>query len=90
MKVPDAKAAVDKEWKKLEAIPAWNLEKKLRAKKRSSWNRKETKKVHFATLMDKCHLQNGTLMGGKTKIGRISVKEVDFATKKPVQTVSTM
>ena len=27
MKIPDAKAAVDKEWKKLEIIPAWNLEK---------------------------------------------------------------
>ena len=26
MKIPDAKAAVDKEWKKLETIPAWNLE----------------------------------------------------------------
>ena len=24
MKIPDAKAAVDKEWKKLETIPAWN------------------------------------------------------------------
>ena len=27
MKIPDAKAAVDKAWKKLETIPAWNLEK---------------------------------------------------------------
>ena len=27
MKIPDAKAAVDKEWKKLEAIPGWNLNK---------------------------------------------------------------
>ena len=27
MKIPDAKAAVDKEWKKLETIPAWNLDK---------------------------------------------------------------
>ena len=27
MKIPVAKAAVDKEWKKLETIPAWNLEK---------------------------------------------------------------
>ena len=25
--IPDAKAAVDKEWKKLETIPAWQLEK---------------------------------------------------------------
>ena len=27
MKSPDAKAAVDKEWKKLETLPAWKLEK---------------------------------------------------------------
>ena len=27
MKIPDAKAAVDKEWKKLETIPAWQLDK---------------------------------------------------------------
>ena len=27
MKIPDAKAAVDKEWKKVETFPAWQLEK---------------------------------------------------------------
>ena len=27
MKIPDGKAAVDKEWKKLETIQAWDLEK---------------------------------------------------------------
>ena len=27
MKIPDAKVAVDKEWKKLETTPAWHLEK---------------------------------------------------------------
>ena len=27
MKIPDAKAKMDKEWKKLETIPGWNLEK---------------------------------------------------------------
>ena len=26
-RIPDAKAAVDKEWKKLEASPAWQLDK---------------------------------------------------------------
>ena len=26
MKIPDAKAAVDKEWKKLETVPAWQLD----------------------------------------------------------------
>ena len=33
MKIPDAKAAVDKEWKKLETIPAWNLGKKCQEQK---------------------------------------------------------
>ena len=27
MKIPDPRAAVDKEWKKLETIPAWQLDK---------------------------------------------------------------
>ena len=27
MKILDAKAAVDKEWKKVETVPAWQLEK---------------------------------------------------------------
>ena len=26
-RIPDARAAVDKEWKKLEASPAWQLDK---------------------------------------------------------------
>ena len=32
MKIPAAKAAVDKEWEKLEKIPAWDLTK-VRSKK---------------------------------------------------------
>ena len=27
MKIPDAKAAVDKEWKELETIPVWDVRK---------------------------------------------------------------
>ena len=42
MKNPDAKAAVDKEWKKLETIPAWKLEK-VKSKKESFSKRKEKK-----------------------------------------------
>ena len=33
MAIPDAKAAVDKEWKTLQTIPARDLEKKSRAKR---------------------------------------------------------
>ena len=32
MKILDAKGAMDKEWKKLETIPAWQLEK-IKSKK---------------------------------------------------------
>ena len=33
IKLPDAKAAVDKQWKTLETIPVWKLEKVLYKKK---------------------------------------------------------
>ena len=51
MQIPDANAAVDKEWTKLETIPAWQLEK-VKSKKEVSWAQKNEKKVHFATLID--------------------------------------
>ena len=57
MKIPDVKAAVDKEWKKLDTIPAWQLDKVesiLDAQR-------DNKKVQFATLMDICHLTNAEL-----------------------------
>ena len=41
MKNPDAKAAVDEEWKKLETYGIW---KKSRAKRRLFWKHKETKR----------------------------------------------
>ena len=57
MKIPDANAAVDKEWKKLETIPPWSLEK-VRSKKEVILEaHRDKKKVHFATLMDLCHLK---------------------------------
>ena len=57
MKIPPAKAALDKEWKKLDGI--WT---KSRAKRSLFWKHKGTKKkVHFATLMDICHLKNAEL-----------------------------
>ena len=42
MKIPDAKEAVNKEWKKLETIPAWQLDK-VKSKK-SSGSTKRTKR----------------------------------------------
>ena len=61
MKIPDAKEAVDKEWKKLETIPAWNLEEVKSKKEVILEVQRDTKKVRFATLMDICHLKNAEL-----------------------------
>ena len=62
MKISDAKAAaVDKEWKKLETIPACQLDKVKSEKKVILEAQRDKKKVHFATLMDICHLKNAEL-----------------------------
>ena len=58
MTIPDAESAVDKEWKKLETIPAWQLEKVKSKKEVILEAQRDNKKVHFATLMDICHLEN--------------------------------
>ena len=60
MKIPAAKAAVENEWENLEKIPAWNLTK-VRKKEviDESWTKGA--KVHFASLMDICHLKNAEL-----------------------------
>ena len=61
MKIPDAKAAVDKEWKKVETILAWQLGKVKSKKDDFQEAQRDEKKVHFATLMDICHLKNAAL-----------------------------
>ena len=61
MKIPHAKAAVDKEWEKLEKITAWQLTK-VRAKKEViDEARTEGRTVHLASLMDICHLKDSKL-----------------------------
>ena len=58
MKIPAAKAAADKEWGNLEKISAWNVTK-VRSKKEVIDEARTTgTKVHFASLMDICHLKN--------------------------------
>ena len=55
------KAAVDKEWKKLETTPAWQFDK-VRSKKEVILKAQDDKKkVHFASLMDICYLENAEL-----------------------------
>ena len=68
MKIPDAKAAVDREWKKVETIPAWAVEK-VKSKKEGILGAQRVKtKVHFATLMDLCHLKK---IGVRTQITEV-------------------
>ena len=55
MKIPAAKAAVDKEWEKLEKISAWNLTKVKSYVIDEARTSGAT--VHFASLMDICHLK---------------------------------
>ena len=61
MKIPAAKAAVDKEWEKLEKISAWNLTKVRSKKQVIDEARTVGATVHFASLMDICHLKNAEL-----------------------------
>ena len=61
MKIPAAKAAVDKEWEKLEKMSAWNLTK-VRSKEEVIDEAKTSgATVHFASLMDICRLKNAEL-----------------------------
>ena len=61
-----AKAAVDKEWEKLEKFSAWNL-----TKVRSEMGAK----VHFASLTDRCHVKNAELEAKHQKYkGRVVLR----------------
>ena len=61
MKIPAAKAAVDKEWEKLEKISAWDLTKVRSKKQVIDEARTSGATVHFASSMDICHLKNAEL-----------------------------
>ena len=58
---PDAKAAVEKECEKLEKIPAWQLTKVWIKKDVIEEARTRGRKVHFASLMDVCHVKKSEL-----------------------------
>ena len=53
--------SLDKEWEKLENISAWNLTKVGSKKEVIDEARTKGAKVHFASLMDICHLKNAEL-----------------------------
>ena len=74
MKIAAVKAAVDKEWEKLEKISAWNLTK-VRCKKEVIDEAKTSgATVHFASLTDICHLKNAELDAKHPKYeGRVAL-----------------
>ena len=61
MKIPAAKAAVDKEWEKHEKTLAWDLTKVRNKSEVIDEARIKGIKVHFSSLMDLCHLKNAEL-----------------------------
>ena len=75
MKIPAAKAAVDKEWEKVEKISAWNLTKVRSKKELIDEARTKGAKVHFASLMDICHLKKAELAAKHQKYkGRVVLR----------------
>ena len=75
VKIPAAKAAVDKEWEKLEKISAWNLTKVRSKKEVIGEARMSGVTVHFAPLKDTCHLKNAELEAKHLKYkGRVVLR----------------
>ena len=61
MKIAAAKAAVVKEWEKLEKILAWDKRRVRNISEVIDEARTKGMKVHFASMMDICHLKNAEL-----------------------------
>ena len=61
LKIPDAKATVENEWGKLKKSRHGSWRKSENKKEVIAEARKEGRKVHFASLMDACHLKNAEL-----------------------------
>ena len=61
LRIPEAKAVVDKELEKLEKMPAWHLTNVRRKKEVIQEAQREGRTVHVATLMGICHLKNSEL-----------------------------
>ena len=85
MKIPAAKAAVDKEWETLEKISAWNLTKVRSKKQVIDEARTSGATVHFASSMDICHLKNAELEAKHQKYkGRVvAAKVMDIISRLP-------
>ena len=77
MKIPDAKAAVDKEWKKLETIPARKLEK-VRSKKEVILEAQRDKKESPLCLIDGHKYQKNAELEPKLQNFK-SAKDVSYS-----------
>ena len=73
MKISAAKAAVDKEWAKLAKISPWNLTKVRSKKEVIDEARTNGAKVHYASLMELCHLKNAELEAKHTKNTKVEL-----------------
>ena len=75
MKIPAAKATVDKECEILEKISAWNLTQVRSKKEVIDEARTSGATVHFASLVDMCHLKNAELEAKHQKYeGRVVLR----------------
>ena len=75
MKIPAAKAAVDKEREKLDKIPAWETTKVRNKSEVIGEARTAGATVHFASLMHICHLKNAELEANHLKYkGRVVLR----------------
>ena len=72
---PQQKQSVDKEWEKLWKISAWDLTKVRSKKEVIDEARTKGAKVHFASLVDICHLKNAQLEAKHQKYkGRVVLR----------------
>ena len=75
LKIPAAKGAVAKEWEKLEKILAWDVTKARNKSEVIDEARTSGATVHFASLMDICHLKNAELEAKHQKCkGRVVLR----------------
>ena len=72
LRKPAAKKAVDKGWEKLEKIPARDITNVRNKSEVIDEARTKGAKVHFASLMDICHLKNAELEAKHQKLQRAS------------------
>ena len=72
IKIPAAKAAVDKEWEKLEKIPAWDLTKVRSKKKGDRCSKDEGRKSSFRITDGHLSFEECRIGGKAPKIQRSS------------------